>query len=708
MASSLVALWVVIVAGMLIVFAIIVALIVQLVLPKSGPCPSPTGTATGATGGGGTGATGATGATGGGASCTGPTGPAGQIGPTGAQGPPGSGGDTGPQGFSPIPQAFGFLSEAVIATIMAGPAPFVYLVTEDLRANKLNPPELSGDMSRHLILWNGTTFEDLGPFTGDPGTTGPQGPTGPAGISGATGPTGPAGNQGATGGTGPTGPRGPTGMQPLGSLFGDGQDGDVVFTTDTMLTRDVFFRNLTVNPGVTVFTNGYRVFTHNELTHNGIFSNAGIDGGDAFAGASVTGPDIGGPGGAGGSVESGGRGGYTFAPTTMPPGGGATGGASFNAINGGGFFFQGGDARADVPTGTCTGIIDVCTGLCFPFYSVGVITGGFFEVTGPSAFPSSACAELALPTTGGTGIARGLFFSYIGADARSPFTGPSNLLYDLSGHTIAANCWDMSWFDLGIGVDATGCVPLSVFGPVDDAFFAPGTSPATGFCAANSTTGPHIFLAAVTGGDNRAAPGLPSGLTGDVNGNYVAFNCISSTWADLDTWTGYNQPEVFYCTTGINSFPCQDAGFAGWGGPVIPNDLVTNIAAITAITNPLQLADNFVIPISGGSGGGGAAYSYDNIPKAGGGGGGGVVSINAAIVSGSGSVDVHGGDSGLNTFGGFASGGGGGGLVVIHTLNPAALAAWTFDIAGGVSQDISKPGNVNTGASGGPGRVIVV
>ena len=47
--------------------------------------------------------------------------------------------------------------------------------------------------------------------------------------------------------------------------YGDGSDGDVVIAVDTNLARDMYYDNLTVNAGVTLNPNGYRIFVKNTL-----------------------------------------------------------------------------------------------------------------------------------------------------------------------------------------------------------------------------------------------------------------------------------------------------------------------------------------------------------------------------------------------------------------------------------------------------------
>ncbi len=52
-------------------------------------------------------------------------------------------------------------------------------------------------------------------------------------------------------------------------LYGNGVDGTVVISTNTFLSRDMYYDSLTVNSSVTLFTNGFKVFVKNTLTNNG-------------------------------------------------------------------------------------------------------------------------------------------------------------------------------------------------------------------------------------------------------------------------------------------------------------------------------------------------------------------------------------------------------------------------------------------------------
>lgn len=100
------------------------------------------------------------------------------------------------------------------------------------------------------------------------GGAGPTGPTGPTGATGATGPTGATGATGATGSTGAAGTTGATGPAGVAYMFlyGDGSDGDVSLSSGTTtLTRDMFYRNLTLSGTAEIITAGFRVYVEQTL-----------------------------------------------------------------------------------------------------------------------------------------------------------------------------------------------------------------------------------------------------------------------------------------------------------------------------------------------------------------------------------------------------------------------------------------------------------
>ena len=70
--------------------------------------------------------------------------------------------------------------------------------------------------------------------------------------------------------------------------FGDGSDGDVVISSNTTLTSDMYYNNLTVNVGISLDTGGFRIFVKDTLTNNGHIHRDGNDGGDGDSSAVPT------------------------------------------------------------------------------------------------------------------------------------------------------------------------------------------------------------------------------------------------------------------------------------------------------------------------------------------------------------------------------------------------------------------------------------
>jgi hypothetical protein len=56
-------------------------------------------------------------------------------------------------------------------------------------------------------------------------------------------------------------------------LYGSGADGNVTISTNTSLTRDMYYNNLTINDGVHLNTAGYKVFVRNSLSLSSAVGN---------------------------------------------------------------------------------------------------------------------------------------------------------------------------------------------------------------------------------------------------------------------------------------------------------------------------------------------------------------------------------------------------------------------------------------------------
>lgn len=53
------------------------------------------------------------------------------------------------------------------------------------------------------------------------------------------------------------------------SIYGTGSDGTVIINSNTSLSRDMYYENLTINSNINLNTNGFRIFVKNTLTING-------------------------------------------------------------------------------------------------------------------------------------------------------------------------------------------------------------------------------------------------------------------------------------------------------------------------------------------------------------------------------------------------------------------------------------------------------
>jgi hypothetical protein len=99
------------------------------------------------------------------------------------------------------------------------------------------------------------------------------------------------------------------------SMYGDGSDGDVTISTNTVLTTDKFYNSLIINASINLDTDGYRVFIKNTLTVNGTIHCNGVAATSGNTGAtgrvahSLGGSGAGGNGGPGTNAGGGGAGG---------------------------------------------------------------------------------------------------------------------------------------------------------------------------------------------------------------------------------------------------------------------------------------------------------------------------------------------------------------------------------------------------------------
>jgi hypothetical protein len=124
--------------------------------------------------------------------------------------------------------------------------------------------------------------------------------------------------------TGPQGPEGQAGTG-LGAIFGDGSDGNVTISTNTTLTQDMYYDNLTLDPGVVLNPDGYRIFVSGTLNFGSgsSISANGNDGSSSSGGAALPSGTLGGSGGGGFDNSAGGS-----QTNSLGGNGGGTAGAS--------------------------------------------------------------------------------------------------------------------------------------------------------------------------------------------------------------------------------------------------------------------------------------------------------------------------------------------------------------------------------------------
>lgn len=70
--------------------------------------------------------------------------------------------------------------------------------------------------------------------------------------------------------------------------YGDGSDGDVVISTTTALTRNMFYNNLTINTSTSLLPSGFIIYVKGTLTVNGKISFNGNNGANASSSANAT------------------------------------------------------------------------------------------------------------------------------------------------------------------------------------------------------------------------------------------------------------------------------------------------------------------------------------------------------------------------------------------------------------------------------------
>ena len=173
-------------------------------------------------------------------------------------------------------------------------------------------------------------------------------------------------------------------------IFGNGAMGAATISTNTALTTDMYYTNLTVNSGVTLSTGGYRIFCSGTCAVNGTIDNSGGAGGNGGNGTASAGgtagiagtPGIGAQLGGGTVGELGEVGGFS--------GGGSTGFVPSAAIGMGGIC--GSSGAGGEGTSGFGG-----TGISAP----GVELFGYYQISREMAYWSAGTFMQLLGGTGG-------------------------------------------------------------------------------------------------------------------------------------------------------------------------------------------------------------------------------------------------------------------------------------------------------------------
>lgn len=138
----------------------------------------------------------------------------------------------------------------------------------------------------------------------------------------------------------------------MAGFFGNGADGNVTISSNTTLTRDMNYNNLTIDSTFSLTTAGYRVYVKGILTNNGTIRNNGSNASAGTGGAGgLAGTLLGGGAGgnAGGAASGGGGGGggtcFVFARTVAVQG-------TIQAIGGNGAAATGASVGSNGAAGT--------------------------------------------------------------------------------------------------------------------------------------------------------------------------------------------------------------------------------------------------------------------------------------------------------------------------------------------------------------------
>lgn len=183
-----------------------------------------------------------------------------------------------------------------------------------------------------------------------------------------------------------------SGLNTFGA-FGDGSDGDVIISSNTSLSRDMYYNNLTINDGIVLNPNGYKIFVKNTTTFlgTGKIASNGNNGGNGQNGA-----------GPGSTPQGGTAGAAAYSTGTLPiPKAGSAGGNGSNSTSNG---LAGATINALLSIGT-TGAAGGAGGAKIGNYGGnGGAAGGAGTVTDPVQKPRTLSQAMNLFDVNGTAI----------------------------------------------------------------------------------------------------------------------------------------------------------------------------------------------------------------------------------------------------------------------------------------------------------------
>jgi hypothetical protein len=137
-------------------------------------------------------------------------------------------------------------------------------------------------------------------------------------------------------------------LQAFGKLMNKGNigfypsatDGNATIASDTTLLRDMYYDNLTINFGATLYTNGFRIFAKTAIINNGVIDRSGLNAsGTAATSGLISGTTSAGTAGGAGGAAAGAAGGTSATSLGGSGGagglgsGGAGGAAGTNTLN---------------------------------------------------------------------------------------------------------------------------------------------------------------------------------------------------------------------------------------------------------------------------------------------------------------------------------------------------------------------------------------